>query len=102
VDSLGQMMKFVLTPGQRHDITQASILLSDISGANILADTVYDSKNLLNQIKKQKCFAVILPKANRLNKRNYDKHIYKQRHLIECFFNKIKHFPRVFGICSLR
>jgi hypothetical protein len=36
------MMKFVLTPGQRHDITQASILLSDISGANILADTVYD------------------------------------------------------------
>ena len=22
----------------------------------------------------------------------YDKHVYKERHLVECFFNKIKHF----------
>lgn len=75
VDSLGQMIKFVLTPGQRHDVTQASALLSDIKGVNILADKGYDSDNLINQIKNQQCVVVIPPKANRLNQRYYDKHI---------------------------
>lgn len=29
--------------------------------------------------------------------RDYDGHVYKERHLIECFFNKIKQFRRVFS-----
>ena len=41
--------------------------------------------------------AVIPPRRNRRQPREYDQHIYKERHLIECFFGKIKHYRR---ICS--
>ena len=35
--------------------------------------------------------------VNRKVQREYDKHIYKERHLIECFFGKIKYFRRIFS-----
>jgi Transposase len=41
--------------------------------------------------------AVIPPRANRREQREYDKHLYKERHLVECFINKIKHYGRVFS-----
>ena len=32
---------------------------------------------------------------NRKDPREYDRHLYKERHLIECLFNKIKHYRAV-------
>ncbi len=29
--------------------------------------------------------------------REYDRHLYRERYLIECFINKIKHYRRVFS-----
>jgi len=29
--------------------------------------------------------------------REYDKWVYRERHLVECFINKIKHFRRIFS-----
>jgi transposase len=52
---------------------------------------------LIQQLEKQDCLPVIPPRSHRKTPRDYDKHLYKERHLIECFFNKIKHFPRVFS-----
>ncbi len=40
----------------------------------------------------KRCTAAIPPKRNRKVQRYYDEHIYKERHLIECFFGKIKNF----------
>jgi transposase len=40
---------------------------------------------------------VIPPKKNRLAQREYDRHLYRERHLIECFIGKIKHYRRVFS-----
>ena len=97
VDALGQALRFKLTGGQRHDITQASDLLSGFKGANVMDDKAYDSQKLIDQIRGQACFPVIPPRSNRKKLRNYDKHLYKERHLVECFFNKIKHFRRVFS-----
>lgn len=97
VDALGQALRFTLTGGQRNDITQASRLIREFKGANIIADKGYDSEKLLSQIQDQGCRAVIPPRSNRKNLREYDKHLYKERHLVECFFNKIKHFRRVFS-----
>ena len=28
-------------------------------------------------------------------RRGYDRHLYKERYLVECFINKIKHFRRI-------
>ena len=37
----------------------------------------------------------IPPKKNIVNPWSCDYHLYKERHLIECFFNKLKVFRRV-------
>ncbi len=97
VDALGNPLKFILTPGQRNDITQAESLLEEVRNATVIADKGYDSNALLEAIDKQNSIAVIPPKKNRKIQREYDAHIYKERHLIECFFGKIKHFRRVFS-----
>lgn len=97
VDALGQVLRFKLTGGQRNDITQAADLLTGFEKAHVIADKAYDSDQLVSQIQKQDCVPVIPPRAKRKNPRKYDKNIYKERHRIECFFNKIKHFRRVFS-----
>ena len=65
--------------------------------AHGIADKGYDSNALLSQLKSQNCVPIIPPRSNRKEVREYDRHAYKERHLIECFFNKIKHFRRVFS-----
>jgi hypothetical protein len=39
--------------------------------------------------------AVIPPKSNRKKPRDYDKHLYKERNLVERFLNKVKNCRRV-------
>lgn len=97
VDALGNPLKFILTPGQRNDITQAESLLKDLKDTTVIADKGYDSNALIDSIKKKKSIAVIPSKKNRKALREYDLHLYKERHLIECFFGKIKQFRRVFS-----
>jgi len=97
VDSLGNPLRFILTPGQRHDITQAEALIADYKADYVLADKGYDSNALRQQIKDQGAEAVIPPRANRTEAIEYDPHIYRERHLVECFFNKIKWFRRIFS-----
>ena len=46
---------------------------------------------------QKECTAVIPSRSNRIEPIEYDKDIYKERHVIECFFEKIKHFRRVFS-----
>lgn len=97
VDTLGNPLKFIVTAGQRHDITQANSLVKDIKNTMLLADKAYDSNAFIEQLEEQNYIAVIPSKKNRKQQREYDKHIYKERHLIECFFGKIKHFRRIFS-----
>lgn len=97
VDGLGNPLKFILTPGQKHDVTQADALIKDIKNTMVLADKVYDSNALIESIEKNDSISVIPPKKNRKILREYDEHVYKERHLIECFFGKIQHFRRVFS-----
>jgi len=39
--------------------------------------------------------AVIPPKSNRKEQREYDAHLYKERNLVERLFNKLKHYRRI-------
>jgi transposase len=97
VDSLGNPLKIIITPGQRSEITQAEKLLEGLQDSNVLADKGYDCDRLRSQIKIQNCTPVIPPKSNRIETIYYDKVTYKERHAIECFFSKIKYFRRVFS-----
>ena len=97
VDALGNPLRFLLTGGQRHDITQAEDLIAGYEFERVIADRAYDSDDLLRRIAEQEAEAVIPPRKNRKEQRDYDKHLYKERHLVECFFNKIKHYRRLFS-----
>lgn len=97
VDALGNPLKFILSPGQQHDSKAAPALVEGIEDADVLADKAYDDDKFIDSIEKKGCRAVIPPRKNRNNPRNYDKDIYKERHLIECFFGKIKYFRRIFS-----
>lgn len=95
VDALGYPLLFFLTGGQRHEITQSEILVADIRDTIVTADKAYDSDRFINLLIDKACIPVIPSRRNRKQPREYDQHIYKERHLIECFFGKIKHFRRI-------
>jgi len=97
VDGLGNPLRLRLTGGERHDITQASALLEGYSFEYVLADRGYDADDFIAFILAQQATPVIPPKANRKVQREYDRWRYRERHLIECFMNKIKHYRRVFS-----
>ena len=97
VDALGNPLKLKLTGGSSPDINCASELIEDDSNRKILADKGYDSNDFLIQGLMKDCEMVVPPKKNRKLQREYDAHIYKERHVVECFFGKIKHFRRVFS-----
>jgi len=97
VDALGNPLKFIITAGQQHDVTQANSLLEDIINAHVIADKGYDSKELRSTLTQQDCVSVIPSRSNSKDPHEYDEHIYKERHAVECLFSKIKHFRRVFS-----
>ena len=67
----------------------------DICNSNILSDRAYGTKDIRNYIDSQKASYTIPPKTNAKELWDCDYYLYKERHLIECFFNKIKAFRRV-------
>jgi transposase len=96
VDALGNPVRFSLTEGQVHDVTQATELLSQVSNANVLADKGYDSDALVAFVESRKCVAIIPSRDCRAGRRRkYDRYIYKERCLVECFFQKIKRNRRL-------
>jgi transposase len=97
VDALGNPLRLMLTAGQCHDSPQASTLIEGYEPQVLIADKGYDSGPLIELVTGKGIEAVIPPKKNRLVQREYDRHLYRERHLIECFIGKIKHYRRVFS-----
>lgn len=97
VDALANPVYFQLSSGNIHDSTVAIDVLShlDISNSNILADKAYGTKEIREYIDSEKATYTIPPKSNARDPWNCDWWVYEERHLVECFFNKIKHFRRV-------
>ena len=97
VDSLGNPLRFILTGGQEHDVTQAKGLIADYAGGYVIADKGYDSQGFRQHILDRNMSPVIPPRSNRKEPQAYDAHLYRERHLVECFINKIKHYRRIFS-----
>jgi len=97
VDALGNPLDFVLTGGEVHDSTQAEALLLDKDAENILADKGYDSDTVVHYIESKGAQAIVPSRSNRKKQRSCDWILYKERHLVECFIGKLKHFRRVFS-----
>ena len=95
-DALGNPLGFHLTPGQACDLDGADQLLTDLVADTVLADKAYDAdERVIERLEAQGKTAVIPPKGNRTSPREYDKHLYKARHLIENFFAKLKQYRAI-------
>ena len=93
VDAEGRPVRIALTPGQAHDGTAAGGLLTDLEpGTTLLADRAYDSDAIRQQAKEQGVWANIPPKRNRKRTFAFSSWVYRQRNLVERFFNKLKQF----------
>jgi transposase len=95
-DALGNPTGFMLTPGQAHDLQGADVLLPQIKADILLADKAYDAdERVLLPLAAAGKTAVIPPKSNRKIQREYDKELYKERHLVENFFLKLKQYRAI-------
>lgn len=95
VRGLGCPVRFILTAGQRGDSPQAEPLISGLPAKFVMADTAYDSDRLRASIAAKGALAVIPNNPSRAQKYPLDKHLYAQRHLVECCFARLKQFRRV-------
>lgn len=92
---LGCPVRFSLTAGQKGDAPQALPLIEGLPAGVVMADTAYDSDAIRQFIADHGALAVIPNNPSRTAKHPLDKHLYAQRHLVECCFSKLKQFRRV-------
>ena len=96
VDALGNPIGFHLTGGEVHDLVGADELLPDMEADMLLADKAFDAdERVIRPLTAAGKTAVIPPKANRKQPREFDRHMYAARHLIENFFAKLKQFRAI-------
>jgi len=97
VDGLGNPVEFLLSPGNDNDCEHAIEILKkvNINGSNILGDKAYGTEDIRNYITSEDAQYTIPPKDNNPNPWLCDWWLYKERHLVECFFQKLKWFRRI-------
>ena len=95
VRGLGCPVRFILTAGQRGDAPQAEPLIEGLPADFVMGDAAYDSDKLRARIAAKGAEAGIPNNPSRARKYPIDKHLYAQRHLVECCFSKLKQFRRV-------
>ncbi len=83
MDAHGNPVRVLVTAGATADCTQAGPLLEGLTAEHLLADRGYDTNAILEQAAHQGMTPVIPPRKHRLVQRDYDRYLYKQRHLVE-------------------
>jgi len=82
-------------PGQRHDSVGVEPLLHDVTIEALIADKAFDSDWLRTELDERGALAVIPAKSPRTQTFDFDREMYKWRHLVENFFQKLKEFRRI-------
>lgn len=95
-DGLGNPLRFLLTSGNRNDICMAQTLLEafDLTGKLILADKGYDIDKFVRWVEQRGGIVVIPSRITAKHLRATDWHTYKERHLVEKLFLKLKNNRR--------
>ena len=88
-------MRFVILPGQAHDLKGTPDLLEDLQFGALIGDKAFDADWLLEEVERRGADAVIPSKKSRTDPRDHDLEMYKWRHQIENFFARIKEFRAV-------
>ena len=83
-------VRILATEATRADCSHAGELIEGLAAENLIADKGYDSDVIVEQARHQGMRTVIPPRKNRKEQREYDKHLYRQRHLVENAFLHLK------------
>ena len=83
-------VRLIVTAGTEADCSQAVALIDGFSAEYLLADRGYDTDEVIKKAFQMGCKIVIPPKKNRIEQRDYDKYLYKIRHLVENAFLNLK------------
>ncbi len=94
-DALGNLVRFVLLPGQRFDTVGVPPLLEGVAFGALIADKAFDSNAIIADLDARGAKVVISQHPRRIKPLEIDAEMYKWRHLIENFFCKLKEFKRV-------
>ena len=95
VDALGNLVRFVLLPGQRFDTVGVPPLIEGLCFGGLIADKAFDSNAIVADLNERGAKIVISQHPRRTKPLAIDAEIYKWRHLIENFFCKLKEFKRI-------
>ena len=99
-DALGNLVRFVLLPGQRFDTIGVAPLIEDIEFGGLLADKAFDANWIIAELNERGAKVVISQHPRRSQPLAIDLEIYKWRHLVENFFCKLKEFKRIAMRCD--
>ena len=96
VDANGLPITLKLTEGQAHDGRSAEDMLDTLGPEQtLLADRAYHSDALRHRLAERGAWANVKPMPNRKQRLAFCPFLYKERNLVERFFNRIKHFRAV-------
>jgi len=95
VDALGNLARFVLLPGQRHDSLGVEPLITGVEFDALIADKAFDIDWIRTDLNDRGALAVIPPKTDRTRPIPCDFAMYRWRHLVENFFCNLKEFRRI-------
>lgn len=88
-------MRFVLMPANRYDTVGVAPLIKDVEFGAMLADKAFDSNWIIDDMNARGAKIVISQRPQRLLPLVIDDEMYKWRHLIENYFQKLKEFKRI-------
>ena len=94
-DALGNLVRFVLLPGQRFDTIGVPPLIEGVEFGALIADKAFDSNDIIANLNERGAKIVISQHPRRTTPLQIDTEMYKWRHLIENFFCKLKDFKRI-------
>ena len=97
VDGIGYPIHLQLSSGNISDVSIAQEVLSHVNldGTIVMGDKAYGAKELREYITDHNADYCIPPKSNTVDPWYCDWHQYKERHLVECFFNRLKENRRI-------
>lgn len=94
-DALGNLVRFRLMPGNRHDSVDIPPLIDGLAFDGMIADKAFDNNALIAELNDRGARIVISQTGTRAQKLKIDANLYQWRHLIENFFCKLKEFKRI-------
>ncbi len=100
MDALGCLVRFVILPGQAHDLVGVPALLEDLSFGALIGDKAFDADWLIEEIGDSGAMAVIPARRHRTVPRHHDREMYKWRHRIGNVFARIREFRAVATRCD--